>query len=130
MDNFNCIIAVDVSPPSSPTNLASPSQSPTSITLSWEQPAGDAVDRYDIVYTYQGGCPLQSTSFETTATTEMLTLQNLEEFSGYSVSVTAVNNGGRSAPATGTFTTAPAGKQSHYGDAFIFHCVYKLYGDR
>ena len=98
--------------PRSPTTLTSPFQSPTSITLSWEQPAGGAVDRYDIVYTYQGGCSLQSTSFETTATTEMLTLQSLEEFSGYSVSVTAVNNGGRSAPATRTFTTKPAGKHT------------------
>ena len=87
----------------SPTNLISPSQSPTSITLSWEQPARDAVDRYDIVYTYQGGCSdyTQSENMATVndGTAREYTLQNLQEFSDYNISVTAVNELGASAPA-------------------------------
>ena len=103
-----------VSVPSSPTNLASPSQSPTSITLSWEQPAGDAVDRYDIVYTYQGGCS-DYTQPENMATVNdgiarEFTLQNLQEFSDYNISVAAVNGGGTSPAATAVATTASSGK--------------------
>ena len=81
-----------------PTNLASPTQSPTSITLSWEQPAGDAVDRYDMVYTYLGGCSnyTQPENMATVndGTAREITLQNLQEFSSYMVSVAgkAYNN--------------------------------------
>ena len=95
--------------PSSPTNLTSPSQSPTSITLSWEQPAGDVVDRFDIVYTYQGGCS-DYTEPENMATVNdetarEYTLQNLQEFSSYMISVVAVNATGASAPAVKVIAT-------------------------
>ena len=114
MDYYHCIIAVDVSPPSSPTNLASPSQSPTSITLSWEQPAGDVVDRYDIAYTYQGGCSdyTQPENMATVndGTAREYTLQNLQEFSDYTISVAAVNGGGSSPAATAMVATTPLGK--------------------
>ena len=102
--------------PMSPANLTSPSQSPTSITLSWEQPAGDAVDIYDIAYTYQGGCSdyTQPENMATVndGTARAYTLQNLQEFSSYMISVAAVNELGASAPAvkliatlTGTYGT-------------------------
>ena len=99
--------------PSSPTNLASPSQSPTSITLSWEQPAGDAVYRYDIVYTYQGGCSdyTQPENMATLndGTAREYTLKNLQEFSDYTINVTAVNATGTSAPAVIMITTSATG---------------------
>ena len=99
--------------PSTPTILASPSQSPTSITLSWEQPAGDAVDRYDIVYTYQGGCSdyTQTDNMATVnnGTAREYTLQNLQEISDYTISVAAVNGGGSSPAATATVATTPSG---------------------
>ena len=105
-ETFSSTVAV-LSPPA---NLASPSQSPTSITLSWEQPAGDAVDRYDIVYTYQGGCSdyTQPENMATVndATAREYTLQNLHEFSDYNISVTAVNGFGTSPAATAMATTA------------------------
>ena len=102
-------------PPVSPTNLAaSPSQSPTSITLSWEQPAGDIVDRYDIVYTYQEGCsdytqPENMTTVND-GTAREYTLQNLQEFSNYAISVAAVNFAGSSPAATAMVTTASSRK--------------------
>ena len=84
----------------SATNLASPSQSPTSITLSWDQPAGDVVDRYDIVYTYQGECSdyTQPESMATVndGTAREYTLQDLQEFSSYAIELFAVNKAGRS----------------------------------
>ena len=86
----------------SPTNLASPSQSPTSITLSWEQPAGDVVDRYDIVYTYQGGCSdytqPENMAIVNDGTAREYTLENLQEFSDYTICVAAVNASGASTP--------------------------------
>ena len=97
----------------SPTNLASPSQSPTSITLSWEQQAGDAVDRYDIVYTYQGGCSdytqPENMAIVNDGTAREYTLQNLQEFSDYIISVAAVNATGASAPVVIVTTTSASG---------------------
>ena len=108
------LIAVGLPAPSTPTNLASPSQSPTSITLSWEQPAGDVVDRYDIVYTYQGGCSdyTQPENMATVidGTAREYTLQNLQEFSDYTISVAAVNGAGSSPAATAMTATASSGK--------------------
>ena len=99
--------------PRSPTNLASPSQSPTSITLSWEQPARDVVDRYDIVYTYQGGCRdyTQPENMATVndGTAREYTLQNLQEFSDYDISIVAVNAIGASIPAVILGTTSKEG---------------------
>ena len=100
--------------PNSPTNLTYSSQSPTFITLSWEQPAGDAVDRYDIVYIYQGGCSnyTQSENMATVndGTAREYTLQNLQGFSDYSINITAVNDAGQSMQTTLTVTTQSAGR--------------------
>ena len=109
----------------SPTNLASPSQSPTSITLSWEQPAGDAVDRYDIVYTYQGGCndyiqPENMTTVNDGSATGFM-VQNLQEFSSYSISIAAVNDSGSSPAATAMATTAPSGNRHSDSDELPAH---------
>ena len=100
--------------PNAPTNLTYSSQSPTSITLSWEQPAGDTVDRYDIVYTYQGGCsdytqPENMTTVNDGSAREHV-LQNLKEFSNYSINITAVNDAGQSMQTTLTVTTQSAGR--------------------
>ena len=120
VDNCNALIiavAVDVPPPSSATNLTSPSQSPTSITLSWEQPAGDAVDRYDVVYTYQGGCSdyTQPENMATVndGTTRECTLQNLQEFSDYNITIAAVNEAGLSMQTRITATTQSAGRYNY-----------------
>ena len=100
--------------PSSPINLTSPSQSPTSITLSWEQPAGDAVDRYDIVYTYQGECS-GYTQPENVATVNVGTaaLQNLQEFTNYTVTIAAVNDAGQSMQFNLTVPTLAAGMYTY-----------------
>ena len=101
------------SAPNAPVNLASPSQSPTSITLSWEQPAGDFIDNYIIVYTYQGGCSdyTQPENMATVndGTAREYTLQNLQELSGYVITVTAVNTGGGSMSDMITATTLANG---------------------
>ena len=103
--------------PNTPTNLIYSSQSPTSITLSWEQPAGDVVDRYDIVSTYQGGCSdyTQPENMATVndGTAREYTLQNLQEFSHYNITIVAVNYAGQSIQTKLTATTQSAGRYSY-----------------
>ena len=74
----------------------------------------DAVDRYDIVYTYQGGCSdyTQPEHMVTAndGTAREYTLQNLQEYSDYNISVVAVNSAGSSPTATAMATTASSGK--------------------
>ena len=67
-----------------------------------------------MVYTYQGGCndytqPENMATVNDGSATEY-TLQNLQEFSEYTISVAAVNGGGSSPAATAMATTAPSGK--------------------
>ena len=93
-------------------NLASPSQSPTSISLSWEQPAGDIADGFVIDYAYQGECILfaqENRVIVSGATTEF-TLRGLQEFSSYAITVTAVNSGGTNTSDVLTVNTTAAGK--------------------
>ena len=125
---YTCIIYIPNTftvPPSTPTNFTLLSQSPTSITLSWEQPAGDVVDTYNIVYTVQGGCSdyTQPENMATVndGTAREYTLQNLQEFSCYNISVTAVNGGGSSPAATATATTAPS------GDYITLNCQFPVH---
>ena len=98
-----------VSAPNAPVNLASPSQSPTSIALSWEQPAGDFIANYIIVYTYQGGCSNytqpENMAFENNGSARMYTLQNLQQFSAYAITVQANNTGGTNSSNVLTATT-------------------------
>ena len=100
--------------PNTPTNLIYSSQSPTSITLSWDQPAGDAVDRYHIVYTYQGGCSdytqPENMAIVNDGTAREYTLQNLQEFSDYSIKITAVNDAGQSMQTILAVTTRLTGR--------------------
>ena len=100
--------------PLSPTNLASPSQSSTSITLSWEQAAGDVVDRYVIDFAYLGECndffQVVNSRIVNGNVTEF-TLQDLQEFSSYAIRVTAVNSGGSNTSEVLTVNTTAAGKQ-------------------
>ena len=100
--------------PKTPTNLTYSSRSPTSITLSWDQPAGVVVDRYVIVYTYQGGCSdyTQPENIATVndGTAREYTLQNLQEFSDYSINITAVNDAGQSMQTHLKSTTQTAGR--------------------
>ena len=112
-----------VSALNAPVNVASPSQSPTFITLSWEQSAGDAVDNYIIVYTYQGRCsdytqPENMTTVNN-GSARMYTLKNLQGFSDYVITVTAVNTGGGSTSDMITATTMANGMHFTLGPILL-----------
>ena len=97
----------------SPTNLTSPSQSPTSITLSWEQPAGEIVDSYTITFNDQGECSdfnLTELRSSVDGNITEVTQLALEEFSSYDITVTAVNSGGSNTSEVLTVDTPAAGK--------------------
>ena len=93
-----------------PTIMLVESLSPTSINLTWTQPVEDFVSSYEIVFSYQGPCS-EFTHTNTTnveGTSRNYTLSELQEFSNYTVSVTAVNDAGN-ATDTAVATTLGAG---------------------
>ena len=101
-----------------PTNLRA-TTTPTSITLTWEQPEGaNAVDRYEINYGYfieecelEGGRPFPSVTVSVNdGTLRRYTLNNsastpAEEDSLFRITLTAVNSVTRSVPSQPTMTT-------------------------
>ena len=82
-----------VLPPSAPTIIMAVSQSPTSINFTWTQPEGEIVDSYEVSFSYQGPCSGFNHTNTTTVngTTRQYTLTGLQEFSNYTVTITAVN---------------------------------------
>ena len=87
------------------------SLSPTTINLTWTQPNEDFVSSYEIVYSYQGPCSGFTHTNTTTVegTSRNYTLSGLQEFSNYTVNVTAVNDAGNATTTTEAITTLSAG---------------------
>ena len=88
----------------------------TSITLAWDQPGGPDVDSYDIDYNYIidecGNVRNQAVSVTVSNTSQrsyVLLDTPVEEDSRYSISITARNSVGRSAPAIVQIITPEAG---------------------
>ena len=74
----------------------------------------EIVDSYTITFSYVGDCPeiqelIREMTFDMFTQTE-LPIPNLEEFSNYSLSVTAVNRAGPSTTSTLVTSTQPAGE--------------------
>ena len=94
--------------------------SPTSITLTWTQPAGEVVDSYEVSFSYQGPCSGFNHTNTTTVngTTRQYTLTGLQEFSNYTVTITAVNTALQAeAMETITLNTTPT-------SVFYRHALY------
>jgi len=73
----------------------------------------DFVRSYEIVFSYQGPCSGFTHTNTTTVegTSRNYTLSGLQEFSNYTVSVTAVNDAGNATATTEVITTLDAGNQ-------------------
>ena len=121
MHNYHTFTTAPLPPP---TNLRAVATTPTSITLTWEQPEGaDAVDRYEINYRYlieecesEGGRLLPPVTVSVNdGTLRRYTLNNsastpVEEDSVFRITLTAVNSVTRSVPSQPAMTsTAEAG---------------------
>ena len=88
------------------------SQLAKSITFSWTQPVGEIVDSYEIAFSYLGPCSgfIHTNTAIVDGTTRQHTLTGLQEFSTYTISIAAINGGGRSATARQNLTTVAAGR--------------------
>ena len=106
-------------PPSSPTIVSTTPQS-TSITITWTQPEGDVVDRYEITYSYQGPCPgvIQSESGSISGSLRESTVAELHEFSNYTITIGASNGAGNSPRVATAATTLPDGMVYFHGIFF------------
>ena len=84
----------------------------TSIHLSWTQQDDDYIESFEITYSYQGPCSSSRLApFNLTVqdnTTRQFTVMGLKEFSGYIITITAVNRAKRS-QANITTKTLPIG---------------------
>ena len=71
---------------------------------------------YELVFSYQGPCDSFTHTSTTTVdgTTRQYTLTGLQEFSTYTVNITAANVGGRSAVTSQSVTTRGAGRSYMY----------------
>ena len=83
------------------------------IYLSWDQnSAQDNVTNYEVNYSYIGECSGVVRRIMTERVNENTTSFNitgLEEYSQYSINLTAINNTGRSPPNVAFSMTGPAG---------------------
>ena len=117
-------ISSHVAPLPSPTNLVVTESLATSISLTWDQPqrSADAVDSYEINYSYtviecgseRGNfpavtVPVSDSSLRSYTITNSPTTP-VEEDSSYSISLTAVNSVGRSEPSNIMVTTPETGE--------------------
>ena len=83
----------------------------TSITLTWTQPEKEVVDSYEVSFSYQGPCSgfNHTNTITVNGTTRQHTLTGLQEFSNYSVTVTAINDGGSTPSSAQMITTLSSG---------------------
>ena len=98
-----------MSAPAAPV-ITTPTPQNDSISIAWSQAAEDVVVNYSVSYVYSGTCPNVPASspvnLDGTATSYMI--PNLEAFSLYTITVTAINPAGM-ADATVTATTPSTG---------------------
>ena len=104
------------SAPSTPTVTMKVSRSSTSLTLTWTQLEGEIVDSYELVFSYQGPCDsfTHTNTRAVEGTTRQYTLTGLQEFSTYTVNITAANVGGKSAVTSQSVTTRADGRSYMY----------------
>ena len=98
--------------PASPTAFSSSSPDPTTITLTWTQPAGEVVHQYLITYSFrENDCAFADGNIQVFAngSSRTHTLTGVEENSDYNISIIARNTAGDSPPAETMETTAVAG---------------------
>ena len=73
---------------------------------------GEIVDSYEITFSYQGPCSgyIHANTVIVDGATRQHTLTGLQEFSTYTISINAINGGGRSATTSQNVTTVAAGR--------------------
>ena len=74
------------------------------------------MNSYELVFSYQGLCDrfIHTRTTTVNGTTRQYTLTGLQEFSTYTINITAVNDGGRSVVTSQSVTTIAAGMSYMY----------------
>ena len=74
------------------------------------------MNSFELVFSYQGPCDrfTHTNTITVDGTTRLYTLTGLQEFSTYTINITAVNGGGRSAVTRQSVTTIAAGMSNMY----------------
>ena len=86
----------------------------TSLRFTWTQPEGEIVSHYVIAASYVGDCPEINDVFQgSTFPNTTLDFSDLQEYSNYSLSVSAVNGAGSSETSTLVATTLSTGKHTN-----------------
>ncbi len=85
-----------------------------SLSFAWPPSEDEIVTHYEIAATYVGDCPEIAITFSDSSSTNFpstsVQFTDLQEFSNYSLSVTAVNDAGSSETSTLVATTLSTGK--------------------
>ncbi len=85
-----------------------------SLSFAWPPLEGEIVARYEIVVSYIGDCPEIASTFPDSSSANFpstsVQFTDLQEFSNYSLSVTAVNNASSSEISTLVATTLSTGE--------------------
>ena len=82
----------------------------TTILLSWTSD-GSIVNSYEVEWSYDGGCSdVRGGSATVTGSMTGYTIEGLEEYITYSITVTATNNGGNAVSEVATVKTSEAGE--------------------
>ncbi len=102
-----------------------------SLDFAWPPPESEIVARYEIAAAYVGDCPEIASSFPDGSATDfqptMFQFAELQEFSNYSLSVTAVNDAGSSETSTLVATTLSAGESLTHRDAVACTYIHKYF---
>ncbi len=89
-----------------------------SLSFAWSPLENEVVTRYEITALYVGDCPEIAATFQNSSSTNFsgtsVQFTDLQEFSNYSLSVTAVNDAGSSETSTLVATTLSGGKLFMY----------------
>ena len=102
--------------------MKSDALTPTSVVLSWVSSDGDGHTNYSVSYVYMGPCSdLSSTGVAYTNTTQY-TIEGLEEYSSYAVTIRAAR-GGQVTMENSTVITLAAGKSTYTN----FNIIYKWF---
>ncbi len=84
-----------------------------SLSFAWPPPGGERVAHYEIAASYVGDCPEIASTFPDSSSANFpstsVQFTDLQEFSSYSLSVTAVNDAGSSESSTLLATTLATG---------------------
>ena len=88
------------------------------------------MNSYELVFSYQGPCDrfTHTSTITVDSTTRQYTLTGLQEFSTYTINITAANVGGRSGVTSQSVTTRAAGRlySGSYGVVILLHTTNSL----